>query len=168
LSEQFEQRVVKKEYIAICEGTVELDSDVIDAPIGHHARQEEKMAVRHDIGREAQTVYEVAERLRGFSVVRCFPRSGRTHQIRVHMAHIGHPIVCDFRYGGRDALYLSDLTGGEHPPQEEPIIERQALHARRLTIYHPTLKREMCFEAELPEDMTRLVGVLRELEGQRA
>ena len=166
MSEQFEQRRVKKEYLAICEGLLELDGDVIDAPIGEHVRKEEKRAVRHDIGREAQTAYEVVERLAGFSVVRCFPHSGRTHQIRVHLAHIGYPIVCDALYGRRDAIYLSDLTGAGRQPMEEPLLERQALHARRLAVWHPVLKQEMTFEAEVPEDLMRLVNALRDLQGR--
>ena len=114
--------------------------------------------------RPAQTVYEVVERLGRFSVVRCFPRSGRTHQIRVHLRHVGHPVVCDLLYGHRNAVYRSDLSGGEHPPDEEPLLGRQALHARRLTVRHPALGRMMTFDAPLPEDMMALVAALRELE----
>ena len=161
LAHQFLSRKTKKEYLAICEGRIELDGDVVDAPIGRHARAKDKMAVRHDEGKTARTTYEVVERLGEFSVVRCFPESGRTHQIRVHMHHIGHPIVCDSLYGVRDAIYMSDLTGAEHQPSEEPILERQALHARRLTIWHPVLKRLMCFEAKVPDDMVALARALR-------
>ena len=162
IARQFHDRKVLKEYVAICEGQIELDSDLIDAPLGSHLRDEEKMAIRHDVGREARTAYEVVERLGNFTVVRCFPRSGRTHQIRVHLQHIGHPIVADSLYGHRDAIYLSELTGQESCPSEEPLLERQALHARRLTIYHPALRREMTFEVEVPEDMMRLIRALRE------
>jgi 23S rRNA pseudouridine1911/1915/1917 synthase len=162
IARQFHDRKVLKEYVAVCEGKIELDSDLIEAPLGPHLRDREKMAVRHDVGREASTTYEVVERLAGFSVVRCFPHSGRTHQIRVHLRHIGHPIVADALYGHRDAIYLSELTGEEPHPSEEPLLERQALHARRLTIYHPALRREMTFEVEVPEDMMRLVRALRE------
>jgi len=162
IGRQFEHRTVQKEYLAICKGTVELDNDVIDAPIGKHARRVEKMAVRYDIGRQAQTAYEVIERLTGFTIVRCLPHSGRTHQIRIHLAHIGHPVACDLLYGRRDAIYPSDLSGGEHRPSEEPLLGRQALHARRLTIHHPALEREMSFEAEVPADMMRLVQALRD------
>jgi len=163
IAAQFERRQVSKEYIAICEGVLELDSDKVDAPIGKHARSKEKMAVRHDRGKKASTVYEVVERLGDFSVVRCRPRSGRTHQIRVHLQHIGHPILCDAAYGSREAIYRSDLTGQEHPPSEEPLLARQALHARRLTIHHPALEREMEFEAPVAPDMMALIEALREL-----
>jgi 23S rRNA pseudouridine1911/1915/1917 synthase len=158
---QFENRRVEKEYVAICEGRLELDNDVIDAPIGPHVRLPERMSVRYDVGREARTVYQVAERLGPFSIVKCFPKTGRTHQIRVHLMHIRHPILCDSVYGRRDAVYLSDLTGTERTPNERPLIARQALHARRLTIYHPVLKRSMCFEAPIPGDMMALIGALR-------
>lgn len=161
LARQFHERQVQKEYVAICEGLVELDSDLIDAPIGLHPRKKERMAVRRDGGKPAQTVYEVAERLGKFTVVRCFPKSGRTHQIRVHLRHIGHPIVADMFYGLRDAIYLSDIAGGEHTPSEQPLLDRQALHARRLTIYHPALKKQTTFEAEMPADMMALIQALR-------
>jgi len=164
LATQFEKRQVGKEYLAVCEGRIELDSDLIDAPIGRHPRQAEKMSVR-ETGKPAQTVYEVVERMGAFSVVRCFPRSGRTHQIRIHLQHIGHPVVADHLYGRRDALYLSDLTGEESCPSEEPLLDRQALHARRLTIFHPVFKREMSFETELADDMAHLLTKLRELYG---
>jgi len=157
IAKQFEERTVEKEYLAVCEGTVELDADRIDAPIGKHLRAKEKMAVRHDTGKPARTVYEVAERLGGVSVVCCYPSSGRTHQIRVHLRHIGHPIVCDALYGRGDAVYRSDITGGEHHPGEKPLIERQALHARRIRIFHPALEKKVSFEAPVPPDIAALV-----------
>lgn len=165
LARQFHDREVKKEYLAVCEGNVELDSDLIDVPLGQHRRHKEKMAVRWDAGKEAQTIYEVEERLGRFTVVRCWPHTGRTHQIRVHLQHIGHPIVADPLYGRRSRVYLSDLAAGDHHPALEPVLERQALHARRLTIHHPALDREMTFEAEVPEDMCRLIRLLRERAG---
>ncbi|KPK60356.1 MAG: hypothetical protein AMK73_08190 [Planctomycetes bacterium SM23_32] len=97
-------------------------------------------------------------------MVRCYPQSGRTHQIRVHMRHIGHPIVADRLYGRREAVYPSDLTGGERAPSEEPLLDRQALHARRLTILHPISGEEMTFDAPLAPDMEALIRALREHE----
>jgi 23S rRNA pseudouridine1911/1915/1917 synthase len=162
IARQFEERTTVKEYLAIVEGRVDLDGDLIDAPVGRHPGNREKMAIAGKRARTARTVYEVVERLGAFTVVRCFPRSGRTHQIRVHLAHVGHPIVADPLYGRRDAVFLSDLTGGEHPPEEEPLLARQALHARRLTIHHPKLERDVTFEAPLPADMAALIEALRE------
>jgi len=163
ISRQFRDREVHKEYVAVCEGTIEFDSDVIDAPLGRHPVSKEKMSVRSRQGKAARTTYEVVERVAGFTVVRCFPESGRTHQIRVHLQHIGHPIAADSLYGHRDAVYLSELTGEESYPSEEPVLDRQALHARRLTIKHPVSGQEVTFEAEIPADMMRLIEVLRDL-----
>jgi 23S rRNA pseudouridine1911/1915/1917 synthase len=165
IARQFEQRTVSKQYVAVVEGRVELDADLIDAPIGRHRGNREKMAIQPTSGKPAQTVYEVIERLGRYTVVRCMPKTGRTHQIRVHLLYLGHPIVADSLYSGRSALYLSDLTRGEHAPDEEPLIHRQALHARRITIRHPMRDEEMTFEAPLPGDMTRLIEALREHAG---
>ena len=162
IARQFEQRNVQKEYLAVCEGRLELDSDLIDLPIGRHRRNRLKMAVGGLKARTAQTVYEVAERPGNFSVVRCFPRTGRTHQIRVHFHALRHPIVADALYGRRGRLYESDLTGREHQPDEAPLISRQALHARRLTIEHPVRGGRLTFEAPAPEDIRRLLDALRE------
>jgi len=164
VARQFEDRDVDKEYLAIAEGRVELDGDLIDAPIGPDLRDRQKMSIRQSGGRPARTVYEVVERFRRFTVVRCFPQTGRTHQIRLHLHYIGHPVVADALYGHRDSIYLSDLTRREHSPEEEPLLARQALHARRLTIYHPVLNKEMTFEAAVPADMMRLIEALRELD----
>jgi 23S rRNA pseudouridine1911/1915/1917 synthase len=161
VARQFEERDVTKEYVAVCEGRVELDSDLIDAPIGPAPRNRERMMVRPSAGKPARTVYEVVERLGDFTVVRCYLLTGRTHQIRVHLQFLGHPVVADGLYGRRDAVYPSDLTGGEHAPAEEPIMDRQALHARRITLRHPVLDEEMTFEAPLPPDMAALIEALR-------
>ncbi len=165
IARQFQDRTTVKEYIAVCEGSPGLDSDLIDAPIGKHPTHREGMMIEGKNARTARTVYEVVERLGPFSIVRCFPRSGRTHQIRVHLRHLGHPIVADRLYGRRRAIYPSDLTGADHPPEEEPLIDRQALHARRLTIYHPGLEKQVTFEAPIPEDMGRLIEALRRYYG---
>jgi 23S rRNA pseudouridine1911/1915/1917 synthase len=161
IARQFEERSIRKEYTAICEGRFALDGDMIDAPIGRDPKHRERMRVRPSSGRPAQTIYEVVERLGEFTVVRCRPRTGRTHQIRVHLQYVGHPIVADPFYGVRDALYPSDLTGGEHAPDEEPLLVRQALHARRITFVHPKTGEQITVEAPLAPDMAGLIDVLR-------
>lgn len=161
IARQFEYRETQKEYLAIAEGRIELDGDVIDLPIGRHRSHQERMAIRHDIGRPAQTRYQVVERLGNYTVVRCFPKTGRTHQIRVHMMAIGHPLVADSHYSHADALYPSDVTGEPATPDELPLLDRQALHARSLTLHHPVLDRDMTFEAPVPPDMQRAVDFLR-------
>jgi 23S rRNA pseudouridine1911/1915/1917 synthase len=125
------------------------------------------MAVRHDIGKEAVSIYEVVERFRGYTLVKVMPKTGRTHQIRVHMRAIGHPVVADFMYGSQESCYLSDLLQKEREPEEAPIIERQALHAHRIEFFHPIQNKKMEFEVDLPEDISALVNTLRDVRPYR-
>jgi 23S rRNA pseudouridine1911/1915/1917 synthase len=115
LALQFELREVHKEYLALVHGVPQKDSDYIERTIGFHPISREKMAIRalEDCGKDAVTLYEVVERFRHFALVRCKPLTGRTHQIRVHLTHIGHPIVADKLYLGRDRITLGDLVGGD-------------------------------------------------------
>ena len=112
--------------------------------------------------KDACTYYEVAERFRGYTFVRVQPRTGRTHQIRVHLASVGCPVLADKVYGGRDQLRLSDVTGKIPGEDDEVLIGRQALHAYRLRFQHPRLGRWMEFEAPLPADMLRTLNALRQ------
>lgn len=159
IAKQFENRQVKKTYLAIVHGTPELTADRISAPLGMHPRVREKYAIRPEIGKEAVTFYEVLESFRGFSLLRLTPHTGRTHQIRVHLSYIKHPIVADDMYGGK-LVYPWQLQNGE-PAAQDPIIERFALHASTLEFKHPTTKKMMKFEAPLPEDMQNLLDMLR-------
>ncbi len=156
LARQWEERTVRKEYWCLVEGVVEYDEDIVDAPIGMHPRNRKKMAISED-GRPSQTRYRVTGRHGRFSVVHAFPRTGRTHQIRVHMLSIGHPIVCDELYGRRQKLSPQDL-GGEGTA---PLLERLALHARRLTLMHPMRKEELVLEAPLPLDLNRALAAVQ-------
>jgi 23S rRNA pseudouridine1911/1915/1917 synthase len=163
LSKQFQERLLAKEYLAIVEGEPRLDGDWIDAPIGRHAKDREKMAIRRDAeAKPAQTRWEVLERWRGFALVKCHPRTGRTHQIRVHLAHIGHPIVADEMYGRRETLYEWQLRFDSKPEGtiEEPLLSRHALHAFAITLTHPSGK-EMRFEAPIRGDMEATVEAMR-------
>jgi 23S rRNA pseudouridine1911/1915/1917 synthase len=150
LATQFRERTIKKEYRAIVHGVVELDSDMISLPLGPDRHRPTRMAVRHDIGRPSDSFYEVLERFERFSYVRVRPRSGRTHQIRVHMAALGHPVVADSLYGVRSDRF-------------EGMVRRQMLHAYKITFRHPLTKETLTFKAPIPEDMERLLSHLRSL-----
>jgi 23S rRNA pseudouridine1911/1915/1917 synthase len=165
LSEQFQARTVQKLYLAIVLGIPELDRDVIDKPIGPHPTHREKKAIReqHTLSRNAVTQYEVAERYDGFSLVRAWPKTGRTHQIRVHLAHLGYPVLCDRLYGGRRQITRGEIF--RDPSDETIILDRQALHAHRLSFAHPDSGEPLEFEAPLPADMQAVLEALRQRPG---
>ncbi len=146
LAKQFSKRTTDKRYTAIVEGVVELDNGIISEPIGRHPRDRKKMSVRLSESRAAITRYKVLERFKDSSLLEVSPETGRTHQIRVHMAHIGHPVMSDTTYGVKG-------RGG--------LIGRQALHASSISIFHPGTKKKMKFESKLPKDMKQLIEKLR-------
>lgn len=164
LSYQFETRKVFKEYVAITAGVLDRDSDYIEGRITKHAHDRVKMAVTDDeeVGKEACSYYEVIERFRGFSFCRINPRTGRTHQIRVHLASVGCPVLADKMYGGRDCVRLSDLVPGTAEADDELLLPRQALHAHRIRFTHPASKVLIEAEAPLPAEFRRTLAVLRQ------
>ncbi len=159
---QFERRTVRKEYFAVCEGTIALDGDIINKPLAPHPATTQRMILpgasppRQAMFKEAITEYRVRKRFRGYSTVDLFPRTGRTHQLRVHLSSIGHPMVGDTLYGGRP-VSEHDLTG---EGSTEPLIEHQALHARRLRLTHPILEKPLLLEAPLPANIQLIVELL--------
>jgi len=159
IAKQFEHRQVKKTYLAIVHGVPELTADRISAPLGVHPRVREKYAVRPQTGKESITFYEVIESFRGFSFLKMAPKTGRTHQIRVHLSYIKHPIVADDMYGGK-LVYPWQLKD-EETAVEEPVISRFVLHASTIEFKHPTTEKIVKFEAPLPEDMQNLLDMLR-------
>ena len=167
IAKQFERRSVNKSYLAIVHGTPELTADRIKVPLGIHPKVREKYAIRPEVGKEAITFYEVLESFRGFSLVKLTPQTGRTHQIRVHLSYIKHPVVADDMYGGK-LVYPWQLADAE-PARlaeskravEEPIISRVALHAHTLEFKHPETEKIVKFEAPLPQDMQNLLDMLR-------
>ncbi len=145
LAEQLKTHSMKRDYLAIVEGVIHENSATVNAPIGRHKTDRKKMAVNTENGREAVTHFTVMERFKDATLVKCSLETGRTHQIRVHMAYIGHPVCADPLYGMR---VKRDIDG-------------QALHAFKLTLTHPGTGRLMTFEAEPPEDFKRLLEELR-------
>jgi len=178
LALQFENREIKKEYLAVVKGETELDSDRIDLPIGKDKRDRKKMAIRHDGGKNAVSIFEVLERFPGFTLVKVFLETGRTHQIRLHMKTIGHPVIADSAYGNSAVCYLEDLfepvlKKDIHNLAKktelcdnviDPIIERQALHAYKIGFIHPVTNEALEFTADIPEDMCRLITTLRKIK----
>lgn len=166
LAEQWHDRAVYKEYFAIAAGALDRDRDMIDAPIGRHPFQRDKMAIRdrHESSRVAKTFYEVMARWGRYSFVKMMPETGRTHQIRVHLEHIGCPVLCDRLYAGHSLVTRSQLLGLKPTLGELPVLERHALHASRLRLTHPKTKKEIEFFAPLPKDFERVIAILRETE----
>jgi 23S rRNA pseudouridine1911/1915/1917 synthase len=151
LANQFKKRRVHKEYVAIVNGVPRTSSGRIETLIGRSPHDRKKMSTKPATGgRIAVTRYEVVESFDNCSLVRLVIETGRTHQIRVHMAHIGHPVAGDAQYGGKRRSGAED---------EAPI--RQMLHAERLSFTHPTRGHKVEFIAPLPDDMRRFLAKLR-------
>jgi 23S rRNA pseudouridine1911/1915/1917 synthase len=159
LSRAFQWRTTEKTYLALVYGLPHPAEGVVDAPIGRHPRERKRMAVVPE-GRPARTLYTVAERFPGLSLLHCRLITGRTHQVRVHMAHIGHALVGDPLYAGRQWRNL-----------EEPLrflcrsFPRQVLHAWRLALDHPVTGERLELEAPLPADLESLLTSLRSQSG---
>ena len=170
LARQFENRTIQKTYVAVCHGIPELDGDVIDLPIGRDRYVREKQAIRkiENGGREAVTFYRVLQKFENaadvlltpgehphdrrrpappqrYSFIKLTPKTGRTHQLRVHMSFSGHPMVGDTMYGGH-IFQAPDFR-----------FERQALHAAEITFTHPVTLEQMTLKAPLPPDITALL-----------
>ncbi|HEY7158873.1 MAG TPA: RluA family pseudouridine synthase [Gemmataceae bacterium] len=164
LSALFERRNIFKEYVALTAGVLDRDSDYIEGRIAHHPHDRVKMTVADeddDDGKDAVSYYEVIERFRGFTFCRIQPKTGRTHQIRVHLASVGCPVLADKIYSGRDRLHLSDLVHGLDAEEDELLLGRQALHAYRLRLRHPRRGTILDLEAPLPAEFQKTLAALR-------
>lgn len=168
LAMQFESRKVFKEYVAIAAGELDRDSDYIEGALAMHPHDRLRMIVSSAAdAKPALSYYEVLERFRGFTLVKVQPRTGRTHQIRVHLLHAGCPVLADKLYGGRSQMKLSELVSGVGPGEDEVLIGRQALHAFRLRFRHPRTELWMEVEAPFPTDMRRTLEALRQYRAMR-
>ena len=142
LSRQLKERLVEKRYLALVTGRLEPAEGVIEGDIGRDPRNRKRMAIVEG-GRPARTAYRVVERFDGYTLVEVAPSTGRTHQIRVHLAGVGHPIAGDALYGRRS-----------------PLVGRQFLHAWRIAFSHPADGRPMSFESPLPADLAEALRLL--------
>ncbi|HKQ46804.1 MAG TPA: RluA family pseudouridine synthase [Phycisphaerae bacterium] len=169
LSKQFEDRTTQKIYIAIVHGEPEFDEDVIDVPIGQHPVVHDRYVAtgfaerlggkfEKKLSKSAITRYRVIKRIRGYSLVELHPKTGRTHQLRIHMSHIRHPIVGDPFYGGRH-VSVRQVTG-RTTDDDTPRWTRQLLHAWRLTVTHPIKQTPLSLEAPLATDMKQFLELL--------
>lgn len=148
LAEQLKEHTIRREYHAIVYGNIKEDTGTVDAPIGRHPTDRKKMSINYKNGKQAVTHYEVLERFGNFTYIRCRLETGRTHQIRVHMASLHHPLLGDEVYGP-----------SSRPPF--PGLKGQVLHAKILGIYHPATGEYMEFDAPLPEYFVDLLQKLR-------
>ncbi|MGE0085147.1 MAG: RluA family pseudouridine synthase [Desulfococcaceae bacterium] len=155
LAEQFQARTVRKKYLALIHGQPEKNSGNISLPVGRHPADRKKMSVISTKGRAAETLWQVRERFPETALLDIDLKTGRTHQIRVHCAAIGHPVVGDQVYGGRSPK--------RHSPEISVLLKsvsRQMLHAWQIRLIHPGTGEEMFFEAPVPEDMAQLITSL--------
>ncbi len=176
LSAQFARREIEKRYLALVHGVPKRETGEIDAAVGRHAGDRKRMGVQTRKGREAVTVYRVVERLGDHALVELTPKTGRTHQLRVHLAYLGHPILGDPVYGGRRerARRASESRVAGRGSRVQPVSSdsgpgtrdsglaiRQMLHAWRLAFRHPRTGEGVQFEAPLPADFTAMLASLR-------
>jgi len=147
LAKQFKDKTIRRVYIAVVKGRVELDNGSVDLPIGRSPKDRKKMIVKFEDSKDAVTTYKVLERFPDATMLELVLGTGRTHQIRVHMLHIGHPLLGDEKYGHTDS------------------IGRPALHAKTIGFVHPKTGAYMEFSSELPGDMVRLIRDRRNLKG---
>jgi 23S rRNA pseudouridine1911/1915/1917 synthase len=171
LGKQFEQRKTRKRYLAVVHGEVEPLTDTIDIPLGKHPTKRDGYAVRFDdAGKPSVTIFHVREIYDGFTLVELDLKTGRTHQIRLHLQHLGYPIVGDDIYGGKHLKVSDIIPRGVHfdLPRTDFVIKRQALHASFLEFTHPITEKPVNFTAPVHGDMANLISILRKHRFKKA
>jgi 23S rRNA pseudouridine955/2504/2580 synthase/23S rRNA pseudouridine1911/1915/1917 synthase len=162
-SHQFQNNTIHKEYLAVVRGRPAASEGVVDAPLAPHPTNPKRMAVVKHAGRPARTEWRVEAIFRGFALVRCFPKTGKTHQIRVHLAHVNLPLAIDPLYGSASPIYLSQFKRDYRPTrgeQERPLMSRLTLHAERLRLNNLD-GQPLDLLAEPPKDFRALFNQLR-------
>ncbi|MFT5167611.1 MAG: 23S rRNA pseudouridine1911/1915/1917 synthase [Saprospiraceae bacterium] len=164
LSTQFENRIVEKIYLALTSGNIHNEEDIIEKAIGKHPAIPGKMIVTKK-GKLSVSAYKVIERFKHYTLVEVNIKTGRTHQIRVHMQALGYPLAVDPLYSKKEAFFLSEVKGKKYKKQrdeeERPLISRCTLHAYKLSFDHPTSGERLTFTTEVPKDFSALLKQLR-------
>jgi len=166
ISLQFQNHEVQKFYKAIVKGRMKEKKGSIDLPIAEKPSHAGTMMVNKK-GKEALTFYEVEEEFKNATLLKVEIKTGRTHQVRVHLAYIGYPLLVDDIYAGSPAFYFSSIKRKNYKrsdEEERPAIARLTLHASLLKLQHPSLKKEMTFEAPMPKDMEIVLKLLRKYD----
>jgi len=164
LSAEWMDRRPEKYYEAIVDGVPAIESGKVDLPLAESMTRRGKM-LTHPRGKESVTLFKVTEAYSRFSFIYLKILTGRMHQIRVHMADMGHPLIVDTLYGKREAFFLSELKGRKYKKskdeEERPLLARQPLHAAKLVVNHPKTGEPITFEAKMPKDMRAVLNQLR-------
>lgn len=168
LCEQFRKQTVRKEYLALVAGRPETKEGEIEATLARHPTSPKRMAVVRHGGRPARTAWRVEEKFSGFTLLRVFPKTGKTHQIRVHLKHVGLPLAIDPLYHSKEPIFLSQLTRDYRPNRDQkewPLIGRLTLHAEKLT-FEDSDGQTRQIVATPPKDFRATITQLRRIAGR--
>lgn len=165
LQDQLRDRRIKRTYYALVCGHMKEEKGMINLPIGRSIRDRKKMTVTNRNSREAVTDYRLLERYELYDLLEVHLQTGRTHQIRVHLSHLGHPVFGDPDYGGRAKWHQGVVSAARQTGRQAlTLLDRQALHAKKLAFVHPITKKDMAFDSNLPPDFQAVLDLLEKLE----